>query len=357
MSPRLASLTPLAAALLLPALALAQPASPEAEAAMRARAQELRLGEQRVALARDVQAAESRLEAAGAALAAAHAAAEAAQAAQRARAAELAPFIPVMQRLAVWPAETVLASPAPPEEALRGLAILQGAAHRIVTRAEAFRAAETEATARAEAATREAAALRQAEAAMRGALTALDQALEQAARRRAQAVTAEAEAARRAAETAARARDLGGAVARLRRDTPPAEPVAAPAGRGALPVAGRVTRGFGAPTEAGPAQGLTLAAAPGARVTSPCPGRVAFAGPFRSYGLLLIVECGDGYHFVLAGLDKLDTAPGERVLAGEPVGQLPRIEGRSRATLYLELRRNAVPVDPRGWFAGSDVAG
>ena len=97
------------------------------------------------------------------------------------------------------------------------------------------------------------------------------------------------------------------------------------------------------------ARGLTWQAAPGARVVSPCTGRVAFAAPFRSYGLLVILDCGGGEHFVLAGLQRLDVAAGRRVLAGEPVGQLGA-EGGS-ATLYGELRRRGQAVDPRPWLA------
>jgi septal ring factor EnvC (AmiA/AmiB activator) len=118
-----------------------------------------------------------------------------------------------------------------------------------------------------------------------------------------------------------------------------------------MPVAGQVTREFGSGGEGGTARGLTLSGLPGARVVSPCGGRVVFGSSFRSYGLLLIVDCGDGYHFVLAGLDRLDASPGQRVLVGEPVGQLGTAEGRSRGTLYLELRRHGQPVDPRIWFA------
>ena len=68
---------------------------------------------------------------------------------------------------------------------------------------------------------------------------------------------------------------------------------------------------------------------------------------FRSYGLLLIVDCGDGYHFVLAGLDRLDASAGQRVLAGEPVGTAGwAAEQAAGVPLYLELRRNGQPVDP-----------
>ncbi|MFN0116423.1 MAG: murein hydrolase activator EnvC family protein, partial [Paracoccaceae bacterium] len=123
-----------------------------------------------------------------------------------------------------------------------------------------------------------------------------------------------------------------------------------PSGGRALPVAGRITREFGEAGAAGPARGITFSAQPGARVVSPCSGRAVFSGPFRSYGLLLIVECGEGHHFVLAGLDRLDLTVGTRVLAGEPVGILGEGEGR-RGSLYLELRRSGQPVDPRPWFA------
>jgi septal ring factor EnvC (AmiA/AmiB activator) len=85
-------------------------------------------------------------------------------------------------------------------------------------------------------------------------------------------------------------------------------------------------------------------------VVSPCAGRAVYAAPFRSFGLLLIVDCGGGYHFVLAGLDRLDTAAGRRLLAGEPVGVLAG-SGGAGASLYVELRRNGQPVDPRPWFA------
>ena len=85
------------------------------------------------------------------------------------------------------------------------------------------------------------------------------------------------------------------------------------------PVAGRVLHGSGDQTEGGAARGQTIIAPAGARVVSPCAGRV-FSGPFRSYGLLLIVDCATGHHVVLAGLGRLDTATGARLLAGEPVG-------------------------------------
>jgi septal ring factor EnvC (AmiA/AmiB activator) len=123
-------------------------------------------------------------------------------------------------------------------------------------------------------------------------------------------------------------------------------------GRGQLtaPVAGGIVRAFGADTEAGPASGVSYQAPPNARVVSPCGGRVVFAGPFRSFGLLMIVDCGAGYHFVMSGLERLDSQVGQTVQPGEPVGVMPGWDPgtaeNSRPTLYLELRKDGIPVNP-----------
>jgi septal ring factor EnvC (AmiA/AmiB activator) len=108
-------------------------------------------------------------------------------------------------------------------------------------------------------------------------------------------------------------------------------------------------RDWGTPAEAGPALGITYAAAPGGRIVSPCGGRVAFASPFRSYGMLLIVDCGGGWHVVLAGAERLDARVGEAVQQGEPVGAMAAWDphsGAPRPTLYLELRKGGRAVDP-----------
>ncbi len=90
-------------------------------------------------------------------------------------------------------------------------------------------------------------------------------------------------------------------------------------------------------------------------MVSPCAGRAVFGGPFRSYGQVLIVDCGQHTHVVLAGLARLDTRVGDRVVAGEPVGVLGGdggAEGGGGGRLYLEIRRGGRPVDPRPWLAG-----
>jgi septal ring factor EnvC (AmiA/AmiB activator) len=117
------------------------------------------------------------------------------------------------------------------------------------------------------------------------------------------------------------------------------------------PVAGRLLHAFGDQTESGTARGQTIVAQAGARVVSPCAGRAVFSGPFRSYGLLLIVDCAEGHHVVIAGLGRLDTMTGARLLAGEPVGVVGDGQG-GRGRLYLELRRDGNAVDPQPWLAG-----
>ncbi len=80
---------------------------------------------------------------------------------------------------------------------------------------------------------------------------------------------------------------------------------------------------------------------------------MVFAAPFRSYGLLLIVDCGGGYHTVLAGFERLDVKVGQSVAAGEPVGVMPNWEpgaAGDRPALYLELRRDGQPVNPAPWL-------
>ena len=84
-----------------------------------------------------------------------------------------------------------------------------------------------------------------------------------------------------------------------------------------------------------------------AQVTSPFDGSVIFAGPFRGYGNLIIIDHGQGYLTLLAGLESMDVDVGQMLLAGEPVGQMP---DSKEAKLYVELRHNNHPIDPMAWF-------
>lgn len=127
------------------------------------------------------------------------------------------------------------------------------------------------------------------------------------------------------------------------------EPVA---GALAFPVAGRVVRRFGAPDGPGRTyKGIAVAARPGARVVAPLDGEAIFAGPFRRYGRIIIVEHAGGFHTLLAGLGRIDVRPGQKVLAGEPVGAMGAASGGGeRPRLHVELRRDGAPVDPLAWL-------
>ena len=354
----------------------------EAQAAQDARtaaAEEHRLAQARVDAASRLRATESRLAELTAQLDALRTRQEEAERRLKADAAALAPTLPAVQRLARFPAETMLAAQLPPDDVVRGLLVLRSLAAGAAADAARVRAEEAE--------------LSRVQVALSAALPAMDTARSVQAAQSAQldvqlaaartahstADDAVAEAARRAAASAARAESLRGVVARIdksRSDDDKAsrrEPAAViqnpvgqnpagqnrneagrPAGPGVaenqllVPVVGTVLRSWGARTDSGQAQGISYGTPAGARVVSPCAGRVAFAGTFRSFGQLLIVDCGGGFHAVLAGPERLDVPVGRVVLAGEPVG----VMGSGRPSLYVELRRGGQPVDPAPFLKG-----
>ncbi|MDP9126653.1 MAG: peptidoglycan DD-metalloendopeptidase family protein [Pseudomonadota bacterium] len=118
--------------------------------------------------------------------------------------------------------------------------------------------------------------------------------------------------------------------------------------RGTLkwPVVGAVLRGFGTKDADGvTSEGLTFAAPSGSPVVAPDAGRVVFAGPFKGYGRILILEHEGGYHSFLAGFGRIDADMGQDVDAGEPLGVLP-VKDSGRPELYFEWRHNDEPVDP-----------
>jgi septal ring factor EnvC (AmiA/AmiB activator) len=94
--------------------------------------------------------------------------------------------------------------------------------------------------------------------------------------------------------------------------------------------------------------GLNFWTGAGASVVAPADSQVLFAGPYHKTGQVLILETSGGYDLVLAGLDRIDVRPGDDVLAGEPVGTMPR--GKNGATLYFELRQNGKSVNPAPWL-------
>ncbi len=122
-------------------------------------------------------------------------------------------------------------------------------------------------------------------------------------------------------------------------------------GKAVAPVSGSLVARFGDRDGFGmPVNGLRFAARTGAQAVAPYDGQIVFAGSFRSYGPILIIEHTDGYHSLIAGLARIDVVNRQWVLAGEPVG----IVGMGKppgARLYLELRQGGRPIDPQPWLA------
>ena len=127
-----------------------------------------------------------------------------------------------------------------------------------------------------------------------------------------------------------------------------------------LPVNGARIKEFGAADGLGGTEkGVSIAARPGGQITAPCDGWVVYAGPFRNYGQLLILNAGGGYHVLLAGMERISVDLGQFVVTGEPVAVMgggaqsavATAGGASQPVLYVEFRKDGVPVDPGPWWA------
>ena len=110
-----------------------------------------------------------------------------------------------------------------------------------------------------------------------------------------------------------------------------------------LPLAGSVVAGFGAEQPGLPrSRGLTIAVRPGAQAVAPAAGRVAFAGPYRGYGQIVIIEHGGGWTSLVTGLAALDASVGQRLVPGSPLGRA----GTGQPRITLELRKDGEAVNP-----------
>jgi murein hydrolase activator len=191
-----------------------------------------------------------------------------------------------------------------------------------------------------------------------------------------------AEAARRAARFAARPADESKSSSATALQDPsrlaPVIAFAAAKGKLLLPANGVKIREFGAPGGIGGTEkGISIATRAGAQVTAPSDGWVVYAAPYRSYGQLLILNVGGGYHVLLAGMDRITVDLGQFVLTGEPVavmGNGTQVASTSTASttpvsasdsgspitdsnqpvLYIEFRKDGAPVDPTPWWAANN---
>jgi murein hydrolase activator len=157
---------------------------------------------------------------------------------------------------------------------------------------------------------------------------------------------------------------------------------AAAKGTLSLPATGAKIKDFGAPDNAGGSEkGVSIATRTGAQVTAPSDGWVVYAASYRSYGQLLILNVGGGYHVLLAGMERITVDLGQFVLTGEPVAVMgagtqvasstktdsstapvmtsasdsaSSPAGTSQPVLYIEFRKDGTPVDPTPWWATSN---
>ena len=143
----------------------------------------------------------------------------------------------------------------------------------------------------------------------------------------------------------------------------PAIAFASAKGLFALPVNGVKLREFGGSDGSGGVEkGISLATRAGAQVTTPCDGWVVYAGPFRSYGQLLILNAGGGYHVLIAGMGRISVNIGQFVLTGEPVATMGATSqvasilaaNASQPVLYIEFRKDGTPIDPGPWWAANE---
>ena len=298
---------------------------------------------------------------------------------------QLAGTLAALQRLSQQPLELAVTRPGSSMDVARGATLLTAVLPELDRQAGQIRAdMDTLRDLRA-ALARDRQALEQELAVLESSRSDMDRVLQQREDRR-QGLLAEAdEEAQRIEALAAQARNLQDLIDRLdaernqravaaadaaTRDGKPGRKTAAarpPAGegiasaRGALPLParGRLVRRFGAPAEAGRSKGIAIATRAGAQVVAPYDGQVVFAGPFRTYGQLLIISHGEGYHSLLAGLDRIYGSVGQWILAGEPVGTMGQTRPRNGLTapptegpeLYVELRRRGKPINPLPWLA------
>ncbi len=113
-----------------------------------------------------------------------------------------------------------------------------------------------------------------------------------------------------------------------------------------MPVAGRIRTRFGDTDEHGlKSKGITIRSTGGATVVSPMAGKIRFAGPFKNYKLIVIIEHEKGYLSLIAGLSEIYGRVGTEIYSGEPVGKIPSSD-KKESSLYFELRHNGTPTNP-----------
>lgn len=318
----------------------------------------------------------------------------------RARRHQFSGVVMALTRIARFPTEALVAQPMPPEDTVRSAILLRAAVPAIETRAASLQG-ELQGLAFARAQVQERRGeLQSAVDRLRAEEGRIEAVRKQKAALRAEAISKGRAAQSRANKLAREAKSLRDLMDRLQNERKKAEAearkqrearrqgkapstlhvqpnaargvdVAALGGIGSIskargrlpfPVVGKLVGLYGQPLDGGQTRkGLSLETREGAQVIAPFEGKVVFAGPFRGYGQLLIIDHGEGYHSLLAGLGRIDTTIGQPVLAGEPVaamtlgatppGASSGTPSGGQAILYVEFRRDNQPINPLPWLA------
>ena len=295
------------------------------------------------------------------------------------RRAQHARVLSAIERLARRPPATLIAESLPPGDIVRSAILLRAVVPAIRARARrledelaALAQTRREKTARREALDAETARFESERGRLMKLVTAYrdmkrrTDAESRGARDRVHALAGEAESLRdllarlaeegrgrdaRANAASSQAEVRGPAAAGKPRMRAAAPPITKARGSLVFPAAGQVVGLYGQATESGLThKGIIVRTRDEAQVVAPYDGLIVFADRFRGYGQLLIIEHGEGYHFLLAGLSRIDAETGQHVVAGEPVGLMGR-ETETAPTLYLEFRRNGQPINPLPWLA------
>ena len=295
------------------------------------------------------------------------------------RRAQHARVLSAIERLARRPPATLIAESLPPGDIVRSAILLRAVVPAIRARARrledelaALAQTRREKTARREALDAETARFESERGRLMKLVTAYrdmkrrTDAESRGARDRVRALAGEAESLRdllarlaeegrgrdaRANAASSQAEVRGPAAAGKPRMRAAAPPITKARGSLVFPAAGQVVGLYGQATESGLThKGIIVRTRDEAQVVAPYDGLIVFADRFRGYGQLLIIEHGEGYHFLLAGLSRIDAETGQHVVAGEPVGLMGR-ETETAPTLYLEFRRNGQPINPLPWLA------
>lgn len=298
---------------------------------------------------------------------------------------QMTDVLAALERMAWSPTEALIAQPAHPADAVRTAILLRAAVPRIENEAASIRNQLTELASLRAGMAKQRERIGSVAVKLDNETGRLNSLLKRKGELQVRTEAESAEAERRVAKLATEASDLRDLLARLENERkereaalrakptpdkstagksapeklaalPPARP-GAPSGksftaaRGTLPypARGRVVFGFGEANTVGHTQkGLSIETRAAAQVIAPYDGHVVFAGQFRGYGLLLIIEHGEGYHTLLAGMDRIDAAVGQTLVAGEPVGIMAQSD--EKPTLYVELRQNGQPINPVPWL-------